>query len=176
MQLEGSLALRPLEPGDADELYALTERERSHLVRWMPWAEQPGLEQTRAFLEHAQAQRERGDGDQWAITDGGRIIGTIGLHGIDRHNLSTSIGYWLAAGYQGRGIMTMAVRAALARVFEIEKLHRVEIRAAVDNARSRALAERLGFAHEGVAREAERFSDRYADLAVYALLEDRYRG
>jgi hypothetical protein len=50
------------------------------------------------------------------------------------------------------------------------RLHRVEIRAGVDNTRSRAIPERLGFTQEGVAREAKRAGGRSADQVVYAIL------
>jgi ribosomal-protein-serine acetyltransferase len=53
-------------------------------------------------------------------------------------------------------------------------LHRVEIQAAVDNRRSRAIPERLGFREEGVRREAERIGERYNDLAVYAMLASEW--
>ena len=54
-------------------------------------------------------------------------------------------------------------------------MHRVELQAAVGNARSRAVAERLGFVHEGVLREAERFANRYADLDVFSVLAPEWR-
>ena len=49
-------------------------------------------------------------------------------------------------------------------------LHRVEIKAAEGNRRSRAIPERLGFEQEGILREAECVDDRYMDLVVYGLL------
>jgi ribosomal-protein-serine acetyltransferase len=45
------------------------------------------------------------------------------------------------------------------------------IRAGVENARSRAIPERLGFTYEGVAREEGRGSGGFYDLAVYGLLD-----
>ena len=66
--------------------------------------------------------------------------------------------------------MTLAVRALVEHAFRGLRVHRVEIRAAVDNVRSRAIPERLGFTNEGVLRGAQRFPDRYEDLVVYSLL------
>jgi ribosomal-protein-serine acetyltransferase len=66
--------------------------------------------------------------------------------------------------------MTEAVRALVAYAFEVWKLNRVEIRAAVANVRSRAIPERLGFKQEGVLRQAERIGDRFEDLVVYSML------
>src|SRR4051812_24694107 len=136
----------------------------------MPWAEHPDKAET---LDHALRARKRlvgNDGFETVIVDGDRIIGAIGYHGVDWRHRNTSIGYWLAEDHQGRGTMTAAVRALVDHAFERWDLHRVEIGAAVDNARSRAVPERLGFREEGVRRGAERFEGRYVDLVVYSVL------
>jgi ribosomal-protein-serine acetyltransferase len=100
----------------------------------------------------------------------GAIVGIAGFLGVNWPHGSTSIGYWLSERHQGRGLMTDAVRTLIDRAFGEWSLHRVEIRAATGNARSRRIPERLGFREEGVMREAERIGERYNDLAVYGLL------
>jgi ribosomal-protein-serine acetyltransferase len=100
----------------------------------------------------------------------GRIVGGAGFHGVDWINRSSSIGYWLTAEAQGRGLMSGAVRALLAHAFETLELHRVVIEVVVDNARSRAIPERLGFREEAVLREAKLIGGRYEDAALYAML------
>jgi ribosomal-protein-serine acetyltransferase len=168
--LDADRVLRNVRAGDLDAIFALASANREHLAPWMPWANPPQREETEAWLRDSLAQEEREDGFQAAIVDRGRIVGVIGFHGVDRRALSTTIGYWLAEDAQGRGTMTMAVEALVDLAFGDWGLHRVEIRAAPANARSRAVAERLGFTQEGVLREAERFGDRYVDLVVYSVL------
>jgi hypothetical protein len=96
------------------------------------------------------------------------------FHGVSWQHRSTSIGYWLAESAQGRGIMTRTVRTLVDHAFGEWRLHRVEIRAAVGNRRSRAIPERLGFTEEGVAREAELIGDRYLDQVIYSVLAGRW--
>ena len=171
-ELPGGAHLRPLEEADADELFALTDRNRAHLEAWLPW-----VPLTRAasdslqFIRMTRRQIAEDEGMQLALVDGdGAIAGMVGFHRYDWVNQATSIGYWLAADRQGRGLMTEAVRALVEYAFEARDLHRIEIAAAVDNARSRAIPERLGFREEGVRRGAERHGEGYLDLVVYALL------
>jgi ribosomal-protein-serine acetyltransferase len=58
--------------------------------------------------------------------------------------------------------------------FEEHKLHKVVISCAIDNPRSRAVAERLGFIQEGILRQADRLHDRYVDTVFYGLLEEEW--
>jgi ribosomal-protein-serine acetyltransferase len=174
LHVPGGPSLRPLGVDDADELHALVDANRAHLLPWMPWAGQERAG-TVEFLDAAVVQAATGDGAQYAILDGGRIAGTVGFHRVDWRNAAGSIGYWLAADAQGRGLMTRAVAACLDHAFDAWDLHRIEIRAAPDNARSRAVPERLGFVQEGILREAERHDDRFGDLVVYAMLAADWR-
>jgi ribosomal-protein-serine acetyltransferase len=162
--------MRPLEESDADELYALIEANRSRLARWMVWAQDQTLDGTREFIRATRRQLATGDGFQAAIVGERGIVGVAGLHAVDRHNRATSLGYWLAEGQEGVGTMTHAVRALVDHAFGQMGLNRIEIRADVENMRSRALAERLGFSYEGRLRQALRLSDGFHDDALYALL------
>jgi ribosomal-protein-serine acetyltransferase len=174
--LPSGACLRLFEESDADELSALTDRNRRHLEEWLPWV--PATRSAEDSLEFIRATRRQvadNDGVALAIARDGAIVGVAGCHGVDWANRSTTLGYWLSAGEQGRGTMTEAVRALVDHAFGAWALERVEILAAVDNARSRAIPERLGFCEEGVRRRAERVGDRFLDLAVYAMLAGDWR-
>jgi ribosomal-protein-serine acetyltransferase len=174
--LSEGLSLRPVEEADARELYAVVEANRECLARWMPWAAGQTLADTAEFIRRAREQLANDEGFQAVVLQDERIVGTAGFHGLSRQHGSSSLGYWLAAAAQGRGTMTRVVRALVGHAFGTWELHRVEIRAGVENARSRAIPERLGFSEEGVLREAERVGDRYVDLVLYAMLARDWSG
>jgi ribosomal-protein-serine acetyltransferase len=170
LQINDVAVLRPFTEEDAAELTAVVAANREHLAPWLPWAATYGYRDSLDYVAKARAQIEADDGFEGGIVVGGEIVGGAGLHAIDRLNRSTSIGYWLTAEAQGRGLMTATVRALLDHAFGPFALHRVVIEAVVDNARSRAIPERLGFTEEGVLREAKLVRGRYEDAALYAML------
>jgi ribosomal-protein-serine acetyltransferase len=167
--------LRPVEDADAEELYELTVANREMLSEWMPWAAEATLETTRDFIRASVRRLAEDGGFNASIVEDGRIVGTIGYPALSREQRACEIGYWLAREAQGRGTMTLAVRALIDHAFGRWELHRVVIKAGTGNVRSRAVAERLAFTLEGVLRQAERFGDgRYVDLAVYSMLADEW--
>lgn len=85
-------------------------------------------------------------------------------------NRSTRIGYWLDEAHQGRGIVTAAVRLLADHALTVWQLNRVEIHAATENRRSRAIPDRLGFREEGTLRHAQLVDGRYLDSVVYSTL------
>lgn len=174
--LDADSALRLVEPHDAEEMFNLIDSNRAHLREWLPWVD--GTREVDDTLENIQVgmrQHAANQGYQMAIVHQGRIAGRIGMHGISWGNGAMSLGYWLGEQYQGKGLMTRAVKAVVDHAFHTWKLHRVEIRCAPGNTKSRAIPERLGFTQEGVLREVERLGDRRVDLVVYAMLATEWR-
>lgn len=173
-RLDDHTVLRSFVPDDAEELFALVEANRDRLLPWMPWSHLTrGPDDVRGFIERSKSAPESRL-DATGIWVDGRIAGTTGLR-LDPSDIKGEIGYWVGREFEGRGIVTMACRRFLGYGFGTLGLHRISIHAAVDNARSRAVAERLGFTEEGIERGAERCGNVFHDLVVYSMLEDEWR-
>lgn len=69
----------------------------------------------------------------------------MSLNNIYHHLKKAEIGYWLRQDYQGRGIMSLAVRAIMDIAKNTYGMEVVDIKAGEHNIPSRRVAERLGF-------------------------------
>lgn len=174
-KIDSEVELKMLGFQDTETLFRLTDMNRQYLREWMPWIDGTKTpEDSRLFIEGTRKRWAKGEGITTGIMYRGELCGVIDLHGLSWMNRKTSIGYWLAASFQGRGIMTRACRAIVDYAVHELKLHRIEICAGVHNVKSRAIPERLGFQQEGIARGAQLLYDRYIDLAVYSVLADEW--
>ncbi len=86
----------------------------------------------------------------------------------------TSLGYYLDKQFEGHGIMTQAVEALIKYCFDEIELNRIEISAAVNNEKSQAIPERLGFTEEGMLRDNELLNGIYSSSYIYSLLKSEY--
>jgi len=174
--LGGDLALRQFEPTDADPMFQLIDRERHHLRAWLPWVDLTLAPNNAAnFIAMALEQSRQKNGFHCAITVRAEIVGSVGLHSVDWSNRKTSVGYWLSSRHTGKGFMTRAVERVVAHCFDELDLHRIEIRCATANTKSRAIPLRLGFKEEGILRQNEWLNDHYVDHIVYGLLTSEQR-
>lgn len=163
--------LRALRDDDAAPMFALVDANRAHLRRWLPWVDGTSdVASIGEFLRGAQARAAAGTSLELAIEHDGELAGISGFRSIDSANRAAEIGYWLREDRGGRGIMTACCKALVRHGFETLGLNRISLAAAVENARSRRVAERLGFRLDGVLRDAEWLYDRFVDHAVYSLL------
>ena len=175
-RLNNDCSLRQLALSDTDELFAVCDANRAHLRRWLPWLDRTTrAEDTRTFIESCIRQHDGNQGFQALILVKGRIAGLVGYHRIDWSNRSTSLGYWLAEEYQGRGLMTASCRVLVDHAFAALNLHRIAISCAPANARSRAIPQRLGFVYEGRLRDVEWLYNHHVDHDVYAQLQREWQ-
>ena len=167
-RLGSGAELRPLALTDGTELQGLIEANRDHLAAWLPWAAGQTLADTHAFLAEAQAQAAANDGFQAAIRRDGAIAGVCGFVGVDWANRRTTIGYWLAAEQQGRGLVTAAVAALADHALGDGAAAAVAGGGADLDPVQPPNPERLGFSREAIFRKAQQLGGRAHDLAVYA--------
>ncbi len=169
VDLGDGLVLRPIRLSDAEALHATIEENREHIGRWLPFAGQP-FSRTSAYVERAVAVAAAGRGLTRVIVGEGRIVGAISFVDISTEHGTTQLGYWVAKAAEGRGLVTRAVSEFIEDAFGPWGLRRVEIRAAANNERSRAVPRRLGFREEGCLRDGHTVGGTTHDEAIYGLL------
>jgi ribosomal-protein-serine acetyltransferase len=176
LTIREDLDMRLLEERHAPQVFDVVDKNRVYLREWLPWVD-PTVEiaDTAAFIKSSLEQFARNEGFVAGIWCVDQLAGTIGFHKIDWLNRKVEMGYWLAEAFQGRGIVTDACRAAIGYAFREWKLNRVEIHCATGNAKSCAIAKRLGFQLEGTLREAGLVNGRYLDHLVWSVLAREWR-
>ena len=80
-----------------------------------------------------------------------------------------ALGMGVLPTFRGRGVGLRLITALLDRAWAAN-LVRIELSVRTDNARALALYERVGFAREGLARDAIRVDGTYHDVLRMALL------
>jgi ribosomal-protein-serine acetyltransferase len=163
-------------PHHAASLYEQIERDRERFEAWLPWCPTITDEKSAGqFIERFLTRLAASDGLLLGIWSNGDMAGGILLRSIDWSARRTEAGYWIAERYAGQGLVTRAAASLLDYVFDELKLEHVTLQMAVQNHRSRAVAERLGFSHEGTLRHAYAYPSGILDHDIYGLLADEWR-
>lgn len=174
-KIDEEITLQDLAHIDPDELFALVDRNRTYLRQWLPWLDLTRTaDDSRAFFRRQETRADVGLSMLYGIEYQGELCGIPGFRGIDAVNRNCEIAYWVSEDRQGRGFVTRCVRALIAYAFTT--MIRVTIPVAVDNHKSRAIPERLGFEREGILREAVWLYDHAVDVVLYALLQKDWQG
>jgi len=102
----------------------------------------------------------------------GRVVGRITLNGIVRGAFqSCSVGYWVSAADNGRGMASAAVREILDVAFKQLDLHRVQAEILPHNIASQRVLERNGFVRFGLAPAYLNIAGRWQDHIMYQVLK-----
>jgi ribosomal-protein-serine acetyltransferase len=172
--LGDGLVLHATTAGDADAAFAAVDGDRDRLREWLPWVDATAsVDVEREYLAAIEVSTATGTGLHVTLRQDEAFAGFVGLR-LDAMHPNAEVGYWVAAKYAGRGLITRSVAAIIDLGFGPLRLHRVDLRAATANVRSRAVAERLGMTHEGTLREAELLDQGPVDLEVYSVLSTEW--
>ena len=169
------LMLRPPRTGDGPALFdAVTESmpELRKFLASLPWvAAEQTLESAETFCRNAQANfLARKDLPFFVFEKAtGHLVASTGLHRTVWQTPKTEVGYWCRTTASGKGFVTEAVTALTEYAFLHVKAVRVEVISDEENVASRRVAERAGFALEGVLRHERRAPDgSLRNTCVYA--------
>jgi RimJ/RimL family protein N-acetyltransferase len=172
------LVVRCWEPTDIYALRDAVIASLEHLRPWMPWARH-GPEPLEDQIQRIRLVRSEFDAGKdfvygiWNL-DESQFLGSTGLH-TRRGEGIREIGYWIHKDHIGQGLATEASQALIRVAFEVDSVHRVEIRHDPANVRSAAIPRKLGFTQEAVLRKQLRVgSDSWRDTAVWSLLAGEY--
>jgi ribosomal-protein-alanine N-acetyltransferase len=170
----GPIKVRPLRLRDAPDwrMTRLTNRE------WLePWeATTPGVstdETGRGYVEAIRGLRREarlGLAYPFVLAVDDRFAGQITVGAIARGSANSAyLGYWIARGFAGRGIMPTALAMVVDHCFSVAGLHRLEANIRPENAASRRVVEKLGFRLEGTRARYIHIAGAWRDHLSYAL-------
>jgi ribosomal-protein-alanine N-acetyltransferase len=174
MELHGpTLTLRYATPEDAPALFELgSDQEVTRFFSWGPYVR---IEEPVAYIVGLADRRERGEQLDLLIVDREHgPIGVVGLVEISQRDRRAVIGTWLGRRWWGSGA-NREVKALMARLAFVHLgLERLGAYTDVENRRSQAALERLGFQREGLLRRWHRHGDVAHDVYLYGLLRDEW--
>jgi ribosomal-protein-serine acetyltransferase len=176
LKIDDSLRLELTVPKHAEGLFDAVDKSREHLSAFLPWV--GNMNSVSDFKDYIkiceQLYKERKEVSFVIIFDKD-VVGRIGLHDMNLKNKNASIGYWLTKDAEGKGIITRSCKKLITYGFQELFLHRIEIKAAVNNLRSQAIPQKLNFKKEGISREAELVSGTFLDLVLYSMLAGAWK-
>ncbi|HET6294579.1 MAG TPA: GNAT family protein [Kribbella sp.] len=170
-KITGNAELRPLEPWQAAEFLAHVEKARANIEPYIPWAELiVDEEAARRFLRRYADRQAADEGRIYGIWLSGELVGGVLFRTFEARWGSCEIGVWLAAHAEGQGLVSRSAQQLIDWAIGVRGLNRVEWRCVPTNARSVAVAKRLGMTCEGTLRQAFPYRGDLHDLQVWSLL------
>ncbi|MFF4427690.1 GNAT family N-acetyltransferase [Streptomyces sp. NPDC001513] len=143
---------------------------RSELRPWRPIT--PGSKDSRLVVDDS----EQGHVSFSVVElDGGTLVGTATLWGIDNHNRSAHIGMGLRPSSRGKGYGTDVVAVMCHYGFIVRGLQRLQLETLSDNTAMLRAAERNGFVREGVLRSSAWVMGEFLDDVVLGLLVQEWK-
>lgn len=161
--------MRELTAADAEEFAAHVAADLERLREFLPWPERTATPEGAAAWLQPYADRADGRVTCQGIVVDGALVGGIVLFHHDPAMATIELGCWITSGHEGKGL----VRAACLEGIRLARdlgVQRVVWQCDPRNARSRRLAQRLGFVFEGTLRSSYVVRGERLDTDVFSLV------
>tara|TARA_Y100001936_G_C16067755_1_gene668372 strand:+ start:997 stop:1626 length:630 start_codon:yes stop_codon:yes gene_type:complete len=164
---------------DHAEWAHLREVSRENLQPWEPTWDDDVLEldafKKRVAFYEDQAKNGRGLYFLIKRQEDNKIVGGISIRYIvGGFEQSCVVGYWCAVPFLRMGYVGEALSSVIDLVFNDINLNRIQASCMKDNTASIKLLEKMGFAHEGTAKEFLNICGKWTDHEIYALTKSMW--
>ena len=165
----GGVLLRPWSIDDAQavmDAYQDEEIQRWHVQR------ADSLAEAQEWIASWQGGWAAETGAHWAVIDAesDALLARAALKGLKFAAGTADVAYWTVPAARGKGVCSRAVEAMALWAFDVAGFYRLDLAHAVANTASCRVAEKTGFAEEGVRRSAWLQTDGRHDAHVHARL------
>ena len=153
--MHNQVRIRPYRVADIDAIYEAVRESIPDIAPWMPWCHAGySRDETVAWGESRQTDWDGKVEFSFVIEqENGRVLGSCGLNQFDFPNGTANLGYWVRTSATRQGVATRAVGLLQAWAFTNTELHRLEIKAAVDNVASQQVALKSGAIREAILKQ-----------------------
>ncbi len=181
------LLLKQFSETEAEKTCDFYRRNRAFHAPWAPLREESfyTVEMQRRIVLREQEHARQGSMFRfWLVAregvegvPDGTVLGNVSLSNIIYGYFhSAFLGYQMDKDHVRRGFAHEALVQILKFAFETVRLHRLEANIVPENTASRALAKKLGFREEGLARRYLQIAGSWKDHIHYVLLQEEWAG
>lgn len=168
------LTLRRFTVEDARQMYDNWASD-PRVTRFLTWEPHASPELTAQLLNEWTEAYQSLNNYNWVMEYEGQCIGNISVVRCSDRSEYAELGYCMGYDYWNKGLMTEAVKAVVAFLFEEVGCHRIVIRHAVKNPASGRVAQKCGLTYEGTERGVFKNRDgEFLDIAGYAILREEW--
>lgn len=173
----GPYSIRLIEKKDAESFFAVIDRNYDRICTYLPQTADRNqhLQGTLEYIEERMKLAKERTFFAYVIVheSAGQILGAIFLKEFNWVIPKCELGYFVDKDYEGRGVMSLAMKQIIRHCFEEMKLNKLLIRVADENISSIRLAEKTGFIREGTIRmDFKTMSGQLLDIHYYGLTNE----
>jgi ribosomal-protein-serine acetyltransferase len=169
IRVSEAMTLEVIQPSMASDLFNLVQSNQERLSYFLAWPQQVvSVEDTQAFIRKQSADHHSGVSKTYTMRYQGRVSGILSLNAIDSAHQTTTIGYWIDASLEGKGVVSAALNKLIEHYSQAGIIHKFIINCGVTNRKSNSLAHRNGFHFVGVIQQAEQIKGKWIDHNSYA--------